>query len=177
MLHVAQTGPTPHGLTQYSVIRDGEQGRRACNQAFISSVSGVCHCVRARVCYGTGALYNKYKWALLRFYFVFVESVCARVFSPWLKYWRRRGGGGRPRPARPAPRRRRGAGPHGPATGHESSCPCSRAESFSRERRDTARARPQRTGRAPGTGRDVVCAWRDTRQRHGARRESREPSA
>ena len=141
----------------------------------LSPASAGCVTVCARVCVMGRALYNKYKWALLRFYFVFVESVCARVFSPWLKYWRRRGGGGRPRPARPAPRRRRGAGPHGPATGHES-CPCSRAESFSRERRDTARARPQRTGRAPGTGRDVVCAWRDTRQRsHGARRESREP--
>ena len=140
----------------------------------LSPASAGCVTVCARVCVMGRALYNKYKWALLRFYFVFVESVCARVFSPWLKYWRRRGGGGRPRPARPAPRRRRGAGPHGPATGDTRAARVRvRAESFSRERRDTARARPQRTGRAPGTGRDVVCAWRDTRQRHGARRQTR----
>jgi hypothetical protein len=125
--------------------------------------------VCARVCVMGRALYNKYKWALLRFYFVFVESVCARVFSPWLKYWRRRGGGGRPRPARPAPRRRRGAGPHGPADTRAARVFESR-EFLPREERHGARTP---TAHRPGAGHGQGCGVCVARHQTETRGETR----
>jgi len=143
----------------------------------LSPASAGCVTVCARVCVMGRALYNKYKWALLRFYFVFVESVCARVFSPWLKYWRRRGGGGRPRPARPAPRRRRGAGPHATAQRPDTRAARVREPRVSPERGETRRAHAHsaQAGRRARAG--MWCVRGETPDRDTGRDASRESRA